>query len=123
MEADPIIAGKHNEVMDTAVVTDTGLFAGMTEENRSVLATRIGKRLLAQRKECQLNQTQVAERMNVSRVRVSEIESGLYLPSIETIYKYCVAVGKDPVVFGLEFLNSIRLPECPEPDFKGLQTN
>lgn len=88
----------------------------MSEDARNYLAEFIASKLLKLRNLAGLTQNQVATKISISQAQICDIESGKFIPSITTICSYCSSVGYNPIVFGLELLQNIKLPACPKSE-------
>lgn len=64
------------------------------EYEASALEYEIAHALILARSQAKMTQGEVAEKMNTTQSVVARLESGKHFPSLQTIYKYAVAVGK-----------------------------
>ena len=60
---------------------------------------KLGKRIKLARVELDLNQTELAEKINAKQKSISRYENGLSMPSIETLVKIAKALKKPAAYF------------------------
>lgn len=87
-------------------------------ESRKEIAGFIGNALLALREEKKISQVEVAKRLGKTKSWVSEVERGIYLPSISTIKDFCNAMDEDPILFALDCLIKVDWQECHKQKIK-----
>ena len=56
----------------------------------------IGIRIMQKRKECDLTQENLAEKIGLSKNHISNIERGVIIPKIEILLKICEVLGETP---------------------------
>jgi len=54
----------------------------------------IAHALILARVKAHMTQEEVAQKMNTTQSVIARLESGKHFPSLQTIYKYAIAVGK-----------------------------
>ncbi len=56
----------------------------------------IGIRIMQQRKSLGLSQEKLAEKLGISKNHLSNIERGVYLPTVKCVFKICESMGNTP---------------------------
>lgn len=56
----------------------------------------IGIRIMQKRKECGLKQEELSEKIGYSKNHLSNIERGIYIPTVSFIFKLCNVLGETP---------------------------
>ena len=79
------------EALKTKLLNDTEVQKGYEEHS---LEYKIAHTLILARIEANMTQGQVAEKMHTTQSVIARLESGRHFPSLQTIHKYAVAVGK-----------------------------
>jgi transcriptional regulator with XRE-family HTH domain len=62
-------------------------------------AKKLGKKIKIARIELDLNQTELAKKIGAKQKSISRYETGLSMPSIETLMKISKALKKEPAHF------------------------
>ena len=62
-------------------------------------AKKLGKKIKIARIELDLNQTDLADKIKAKQKSISRYETGLSMPSIETLMKISKALKKEPAYF------------------------
>lgn len=62
-------------------------------------AKKLGKKIKMSRIELDLNQTDLANKIGAKQKSISRYETGLSMPSIETLVKIAKALKKEPAYF------------------------
>ena len=62
-------------------------------------AKTLGKKIKIARIELDLNQTELAEKIGAKQKSISRYETGLSMPSIDTLLKIAKALKKEPAYF------------------------
>jgi len=60
---------------------------------------KLGKKIKISRVELDLNQTELAEKIGAKQKSISRYETGLSMPSIDTLVKIAKALKKEPAYF------------------------
>ena len=64
------------------------------EYGSSALEYEVAYSLILARVNAKMTQSEVAEKMNTTQSVIARLESGKHFPSLQTIYRYAIAVGK-----------------------------
>jgi transcriptional regulator with XRE-family HTH domain len=62
-------------------------------------AKKLGKKIKLARIELDMNQTELADKIKAKQKSISRYETGLSMPSIETLVKIAKALKKEPAYF------------------------
>lgn len=62
-------------------------------------AKKLGKKIKLARIELDMNQTDLADKIKAKQKSISRYETGLSMPSIETLVKIAKALKKEPAYF------------------------
>ena len=73
---------------------------------------KLGKKIKIARIERDLNQTDLAEKIGAKQKSISRYETGLSMPSIETLVKISKALKKEPAYFLQEILKNGRIGDA-----------
>jgi transcriptional regulator with XRE-family HTH domain len=65
----------------------------MTDQQLQDNRLRIGQRLKEARTEMQMTQEDVAKKSGILRANIARIEAGKYNSSIDTLYRFAIAIG------------------------------
>lgn len=64
------------------------------EYEASALEYEVAYALILARVKAKMTQSEVAEKMNTTQSVIARLESGKHFPSLQTIYRYAIAVDK-----------------------------
>lgn len=99
-------------MFDDQMISDDLLIEAKQGRDEDLSSNRydfIGKCIRAIREEKKLSQVAVAVLSGLSQAQMSNYEKGLNIPSPESIFKICDALGVDPLVFAFKCLEQTEL--------------
>ncbi|WP_375331705.1 helix-turn-helix transcriptional regulator [Candidatus Tisiphia endosymbiont of Temnostethus pusillus] len=64
------------------------------EYKTSALEYEVAYALISARVKANMTQSEVAEKMNTTQSVIARLESGKHFPSLQTIYRYAIAVDR-----------------------------
>ena len=91
----------------------------LNKTDKEELAIIVGLLVKELRTEKGITQEEMGHLLHLSKVRICQIESGAFEPSISTVTKICKVMNEDPFIFALKGLRKIDWSECRKNSLLG----